>query len=249
MEDLFGENDLTMEELEALFKSEEDEQETPTASATESQDEQNGGTDDEANKAKSKEDDIAKTKAFSKRLSEATAKERDKVAKEAGYESYEDMKAKRQKNLLESEGLDPDVVSPIVDKLVQQKLAEDPRMQELEKYREQQIKEYGKMLLKELSDLTNGEISKFEQIPTDVMEEWRKTGSLKSAYLKLKGEELILKARSEQSKGNTQHLNTLQGGEPIPSNKRYLTNEEKSFWKLFNPQMTDEELNKKLTEK
>ena len=179
----FGENDFTIEELEKLF-SEDDEQTTPAAEETEVHDEQ-----PVENVEKSKEDDIARTKAFSKRLSEATAKERDKVAREAGYDSYEDMKAKRQKNMLEEEGLDPERISPIVDKLVQQKLAEDPRMQELEKYREQQVKEYGKQQLKELSELTNGEISKFEQIPADVMEEWKKTGSLKSAYLKLKGEE------------------------------------------------------------
>ena len=244
MEFEFGDNDFTMEELEKLL-SEDDEQTPPAAEETEVHKEQQAPAEDN----KSKEEDIARTKAFSKRLSEATAKERDKVAKEAGYDSYEDMKAKRQKNLLEEEGLDPERISPIVDKLVQQKLAEDPRMQELEKYREQQVKEYGKQQLKELSELTNGEISKFEQIPADVMEEWKKTGSLKSAYLKLKGEELILKARSEQSKGNTNHLSGPQGGEPTPSNKRHLTDEEKKVWKFFNPNMTDEDLNNKLIDK
>ena len=238
----FGANDFTLEELDALLSGEDDEQETPPADEAKGQDEQ------PTTEPPKKESDVTQTKAFAKRLKESTDKAKDDVAREAGYESYQDMLNKRQKKMLEDKGLDPEEVSPIVDELVKQKLDNDPRLKELQGYREQKIKEYAKKELEEISKLTGGKVTELKQLPKEVLDRWRETGSLKSAYLEIKGEELILEARRAATQPTTDHLKSPDGNPPMPSNKRHLTAEEKVAWKVFFPTMSEEELDKKLVD-
>lgn len=206
---------------------------------------------------KTTEDDITKTQAFAKRLSEKTAEvtenvkaqTREEVAKQLGYESYNAMLQEKENKVLTDKGLDPETVSPIVNELVESKLKNDPRMKELDELRKEKIKQFGKTELAEITKLTGGEITSLSQLPKEVIDLWTKKGSLKSAYLELEGEKLITKIRSEQSKGTTDHLANLQGQSPAPSGERFLTDEEKRMFKLFNPEMTDEELNKRTIKK
>ena len=243
----FGANDFTLEELDALLSGEDDGQETPPENGAENSSEQ------PTPEPKKEEADVTQTKAFAKRLKESTDKARletkDEVAKELGYESYNDMIAKRQKQMLEEKGYSSEELTPIVDELVKQRLEGDPRMKELEEYRKQQIVEYGKKELEEISKLTGGKITQFKQLPKDVLDRWRETGSLKSAYLELKGEELILEARRAQTQPEAGHMNTPDGNPFTPTNKRHLTAEERQIWKKFNPNMTDKELDEKLVDK
>ena len=245
-----GANEFTLEELEQLFKDDtqpttpavDENNNTDNDGNTDAQDGNNETGDDKSNH-------VENTKAFAHRLKESTDKarreERESIAKSLGYESYEDMENKRKNKLLEDKGLDPDEVSPIVDELVKQKLENDPRMQELEEFRKQRVAEFGKRELAEITKLTGGEITKFSQLPKEVIDLWKERGSLKSAYLEIEGENLIIRARSEQSKGSTNHMQNLNGTSPANKNERPLTDEEKAIWKLFNPNISDEELNKK----
>ncbi len=102
--------------------------------------------------------------------------------------------------------------------------------------------------LKEINDLVGTNYTSVNDIPKDVIEDWRKTGSLKKSYIALHGEELILKAKSAASKGTTSHLQTPGGSPGVPTNRRPLNEEERAVWRLFNPNITDEELNKKFKE-
>ena len=240
MPGLFGDTDWTDEELAELFASDSQPENPPEENKETAASEPQADT--------SKEEKTETTKAFAKRLKESTDKarleERETIAKSLGYESYDALQKERQNKLLEEKGLDPNDVSPIVDKLVKEKLDSDPRMKELAEYRKKQVAEFGKKELSELTKLTNGEISKFEDVPADVIERWKTKGSLKAAYLELHGEELIYKARSEQSRGSTDHLQTITGSSSEKSNTRPLTAEERANYKFFNPSMTDEELDK-----
>jgi hypothetical protein len=67
--------------------------------------------------------------------------------------------------------------------------------------------------------------------------------------MELEGVNLINKIRSEQNKGTTNHMITPGATNQPPSTKRPLTTEEKKMWKLFNPSITEEELNKKTVDK
>lgn len=237
MSDTIGVNEFTAAELEQLF-SDELEQETPPAEQVTEAQTSNEGTKPE----------VDTTKAFAHRLKQSTDKarqeEREAIAKQLGYTSYDDLQKSREKKVLEDKGIDPDQASDVINELVQQRLNSDPRLKELEEFKKQRIKEFGEKELAEISKLTNGEITSMSQLPKEVIDLWKTKGSLKAAYLELEGEKLITKMRSEQSKGSTAHLQSASGDSPAPSGKRLLTDKEKQTWKFFNPHMTDEELNK-----
>ena len=252
-----GANEFTIEELEELFNG-DIQQETPPANdetdpQSDAQTETDKTTDSETDDKKVESNNVEQTKAFAKRLKESTDKarneEREAIAKSFGYESYEAMMQERQKKLIEDKGLDPADVSPIVDELVKQRINEDPRMKELEGFRKQSLAEYGKRELNEISKLTGGQITRFDQLPKAVIDSWRQKGSLVAAYMELEGANLINRLRSEQSKGTTNHMSTPNANTPPPSNTRPLNEEEKRMWKLFNPGISDEELNKKTVNK
>lgn len=233
-------NEFTMEELDSLFNSEFEQEAPPVNNETDSQETGNDA---------SKTDDVDTTKAFAKRLKESTDKvrreERDAIAKSLGYSSYDELQKSRENKLIEDKGLDPDEVSPIVDELVKKRLDDDPRMKELAELRKKQVEDFGKKELEEIKKLTDGEITSLNQLSKEVIDLWKKKGSLKSAYLELEGEKLITKIKGEQSKGNTSHLNVPNGSTSPKSNERPLTDKEKQMFKFFNRNISDEELNKR----
>lgn len=251
-----GANEFTVEEIEALFNEELAQSSPPAdddnAKAKEPTDNTVDKVDAKVSPPEADPTQIDKTKAFATRLKESTEKarreEREEIAKSLGYTSYNDMIKDREAKLLTEKGLDPETVAPIVDELVKKRLNEDPRMKELDDLRAKQIKEFGQRELVEITKLTDGEITKLEQLPKEVVELWKQKGSLKAAYLELKGEELIVKAKSGQSKGTTDHLQLPDASNPGTRKVRPLTLEEKQIWRVFNPGITEAELNKKTTE-
>lgn len=246
---LKGANVFTVEELEELFNDDIQQETPPAEETTDPQTE----VQTETGAEESKPNNVEQTKAFAKRLKESTDKarneEREAIAKNFGYESYEAMLQERQRQLITDKGLDPNDVSPIVDELVKQRINEDPRMKELESFRKQNLADYGKRELAEITKLTGGQITRLDQLPKNVIDAWTKKGSLVAAYMELEGVNLVNKIRSEQSKGSTNHMSTPGVSTQPPSNTRPLTSEERRMWKLFNPNITDEELNKKTVDK
>ena len=239
-----GANEFSLEELDNLFK-EEGTQETPPAGS-------NTGSP-VTPPATEEKDDVTKTQAFAHRLKEekekARKEARDEIAAALGYESFEALQKEKENKLLEDKGLDPEQVNPIVEELVKQRLDNDPRMKELEALKEQRVKEFAEKELKEISNLTGEQYTSLNQLPQDVIDDWRKTGSLKSSYIKLHGEELIIKARKAQTKGGTSHLQETAGTAPTPTDTRPMTDKEKAIYKFFNPGVKDEELDKKMYKK
>jgi hypothetical protein len=249
-EDFDGAKELTIEDIENFLNS--DDAATPAVEEKEEGSQVAQPTDD--TKVEDTDDTkVNETQAFAHRLKKATdkaiAKERESIAKSLGYESYAQMQKSREEDILKDKGLDPEEVSPVVEQLVAKRLAEDPRMQELEGYRQQKVNEWAKKELAELNELTNGKVTKLEDVPKNVLELWKTKGSLKAAYLELEGEKLIREMRTgiagEHSKGSTGHLRSPQGTPaPVNDKKRPFTQQEKDVYKLFNPGVTDEELNK-----
>ena len=244
-----GANEFTLEELDSLFNEGETQPETPPV-----ENETQPETPPVENETKvetppANGEDVSKTKAFANRLKASTEKarreEREAIAKSLGYGSYEELQKANEKRLLEEKGLDPNEVSPIVEEIVKQRLNNDPRMIELDELRKLKIEQYGKEELAKITQLTGGHITRFDQIPKEVIELWKKTGSLEGAYLQLEGKKLIEKARREVLKGTTNHLATPGGSPPATKGTRPLTDAEKKIRKQFHPKMTDEELNKK----
>ena len=202
---------------------------------------------------------VTETQAFAHRLKEEREKvrieERESLAKSLGFENYGELQKTREEDLFKDKGLDIEEASPIIEEIVKRRLEEDPRFKELEGYRQQRVSEWAKKELADIKELTGGKISKLDDVPKDVIELWKTKGSLKAAYLELQGEELIREARSSaasgQSRGSTGHL-TNPHGTPSPivnEDKRPFTKEEKEIYKLFNSNVTDEQLDKMLKNK
>lgn len=248
-----GDFDFTAEELDALFGTES--QETPPADSNNATEQQTPPVEEQADTTTTtKEDAVETTKAFARRLSERTSKavaeEREAIAHKLGYKSYDEMMQTTENRRLEDNGLDPAIAAPVINQLVEERLRNMPQMQELAELRALKVQEYGKQQLAEITKLTDGKITKLDQLPKEVIDIWKQTGDLKKAYLQVEGENLIMAARRAQSQGSVTHMATPQSGvSSIPTDRRLLTEEEKRVWKLFNPQMTDEELNKQTTKK
>lgn len=238
---------MTIKDIEAFLNSDDDV--APPAT-----DDGNGTTPPAPQPGEDDKSKTIETKTFAQRLKKMTDKavneERQSIAKSMGYESYEAMLKEKEKDILKDKGLDPDEVSPIVDEIVKKRLEDDPRLKELETLRQQKIQEWGKKELATITELTGGKIKKLEDIPQPVIELWKVRGSLKTAYLELEGENLIKQIQLGGQKGSNEHLNNPQGNPPATNEtKRIMTPEEKRVYKIFNPTITDEELNKKMIDK
>ena len=248
-----GANEISIKDIEDFLNG--DGAVTPAAEEPAAQ--TSGGTEENPPAAQpgegSEEPVVTETQAFARRLREATGKarndERESIAKSFGYASYADMVKAREADMLKDKGLDPEDISPVVEQLVEQRIAADSRLQELEAYRQERVAAWAKQELADLKTLTGGKIASLEDVPKDVLEEWKSEGSLKKAYLKLHGETLISEIRtagvSEQSRGSTGHL-ASPAGAPAASDKskRPLTEEERRVYRLFNPGVSEEQLSK-----
>ena len=238
-----GANEFTIKDIEAYLNGEG--AETPTAEGEDTQ---------QTESTEGTKPDVTETQAFAHRLKEATdkarAKEREDIAKQLGFESYEALQKSREKKTYEDKGLDPDEVAPVVEEIVKQRLESDPRMQELEGYRQKQAQEWAKKELTELKTLTGGKITKLDDVPKDVLELWKSKGSLKGAYLELHAEELIREMQKGVARGqsgsSTSHLSSPRGSTSPQKeeNVRPFTEQEKKIYKMFNPDVTDEQLSK-----
>ena len=80
------------------------------------------------------------TKAVSERINTVRKKTEseteNRVAKELGYESYEDLRKANEKKLLKDAGLDENdtELMSVLEKVVEKRISEDPRMKKLEEY-------------------------------------------------------------------------------------------------------------------
>ena len=188
------------------------------------------------------------TKSMSKRINEVRAtterETRDAMAKEFGYDNYEAFTKAKEKQMLKDAGLDEEDIAPIVEKLVEQRLANDPRMKRLDDFEASEKTRFVKDQLKEINKLTGQSYKDVSELPQDVLTMWEKTGNLKQAYLAVQGEELIGRSLAGKQNGTLSHL-ANPGSTGTGSRVRPLTAEEKAIYRMVDPDLTEEELSKK----
>lgn len=184
------------------------------------------------------------TAAMTKRINEVRAKTeqevRDKLAKELGYESYVDFEKAKDKKVITEAGFDPDEIEKVIEPLLEKRLASDPRMQKLQQVEEQEKKTYINTQLAEIEKLTGLKVTEAD-LPKETLELWNKGVELSQAYIATNSIKIL-----GSQKGSTTHLASGTGAGPIKS--RGYSAEEKAFYKSINPNITDEELNKKTIE-
>lgn len=190
------------------------------------------------------------TPGVSKRINEVRSKaERDtqeRIAKEFGYESYAAMQKAKEDKLLKDAGLDDEDTKNAINELVEKRLADDPRLKKLQEYEEQEKLAFVQKQLSEINKIpgVTKKYTSLDQLPPETLALWEKTGNLKQAYLATQGEELITGNTSKSTGGSLDHL-ALVGGSGIPTKTRRLTAEEKALYRSVDPDISDEELEKK----
>lgn len=192
--------------------------------------------DTAANKNKNDADEM--TKNVSKRINEvkaATEKEtRDTMAKELGFKSYEDFAKAKEKEMLKNAGVDDEEIAPIIQKLVDKRLAEDPRFKRLEELEANEKTRFVKEQLKEINKFAGTTYKDVNELPQDVLGMWEKTGNLKQAYLAIQGETIINQNIASKQNGSLTHL--ANPGEVGTGTKvRLLTDKEKAIYQLVDP--------------
>lgn len=206
-------------------------------------------TDQEESEDTETDDTVNTTEAVSKRINEVKRKTenetQDRIAKELGYNSYKDLQDANKNKMLRDAGIDTDdtELMATIDKLIEERLANDPRMKKVDEYENQQKANFVTNQLKEINKVAGSNYTSIEQLPQDVLDMWEKTGNLKQAYLATHGEELLIKKPSRSSSLN--HLGDQSSGQRTNHKTRPLTDEEKDIWRSVFGDISDEELSKK----
>lgn len=194
------------------------------------------------------EDNKIMTKEVSKRINEVREKTesetRNKMAKELGFNSYDELVKANEKKLFKEAGLDETDTEDLVNKLVEKRLANDPRMKKLEEYENRDKENFVNSQLKEINELTGSDFKDISQLPEDTLKMWEKTGNLKQAYLATQGESLLLKKKASSENGTTNHLASSDVGNTTEK-RRGLTAKEREIYKsVLGDYITDDELSK-----
>lgn len=193
--------------------------------------------------------EVNTTEAVSKRINEVKRKTenetQDRIARELGYESYSDLQKANKNQMLRDAGIDTDdtELMATIDKLIEKRLAEDPRIKKVDEYENQQKANFVTNQLKEINKMAGSNYTSIDQLPKDTLDLWEKTGNLKQAYLATQGEELLTK-RSTSSKSSLNHLGD-QSSNRTGQKTRPLTEDEKNIWRSVLGDISDEELSKK----
>ena len=194
------------------------------------------------------EDNKIMTKEVSKRINEVREKTeietRNKMAKELGFNSYDELVKANEKKLFKEAGLDETDTEDLVNKIVEKRLANDPRIKKLEEYENRDKENFVNSQLKEINELTGSDFKDISQLPEDTLKMWEKTGNLKQAYLATQGERLLLKKKASSENGTTTHLASSDVGN-MTEKRRGLTAKEREIYKsVLGDYITDDELAK-----
>lgn len=186
------------------------------------------------------------TKAFSERLK----KEREKLAQQLGYNSWEDALEKRTNSKLLDQGIDPDSVKPILKDL----LKNDPDYIAAMEYKkdkealEQKI--WAENELRKINDKFGLAIKDIESLDKAVIDLWNGGLSLEKAYAAEHYDELkqsVERRVSNKQTGKEHLIETSKGGGA--DKVRKATTAEISMFKKLNPGVSDEEINKFINRK
>lgn len=212
-------------DLDDLFKDEED----PAA----------------ATPAANGKEEVNLTEAMTKRINEVKAKTeatvRDNIAKDLGFDDYEAMqKAKTEKTITEA-GYNPEEIEKLVKPMLEARLAADPRLQKLAALEEKEKQAYISAELAKIEKLTGLKVKETD-LSKETLDVWGKGVDLAQAYIATNSNAII----SANTKGSTDHL--ASGNGASKPKMRGLTQSEKALFKSISPDITDEELNKKMME-
>lgn len=185
------------------------------------------------------------TERMTKRINDVKAKTaaetREAMAKELGYENYETMLKSRERSSLENAGYNPEELEAVINPIIEQRIANDPRMARIADFEAREREQYITNQLKEINQATGQQLT-LDQLPQETINLWGNGLDLKQAYFATHGEALVNKNMSNHMKGGTTHL--ASHGSGSTPNSRGLTASEKETYRAIVVGITEEELDK-----
>lgn len=190
------------------------------------------------------------TKNMTKRINEVRRKTelevQDRVAKQAGYASYEDMMKATERKIVEDQGYDPDEINKLLEPLIEKRLSNDPRFKKLEEIESREKDAYLSQQLAAINKISDVKYKSVNDLPEETLNLFAKGVDLKQAFYATQGEGLFNKAANKANNGSLNHLAPLPNGNGVKT--RGLNAEEKAMYRMIIPGITEEELSKKTIE-
>ncbi len=223
--------------VDDLFKDPEDSQTQDNSQGQSSDDSKNDGNEN-------------LTKNMTKRINEVRRKTelevQDRVAKQAGYASYEDMMKATERKIVEDQGYDPDEINKLLEPLIEKRLSNDPRFKKLEEIESREKDAYLSQQLAAINKISDVKYKSVNDLPDETLNLFAKGVDLKQAFYATQGEGLLSKAANKANNGSLNHLAPLPNGNGVKT--RGLNADEKAMYRMIIPGITEEELSKKTIE-
>lgn len=193
---------------------------------------------------------VDKTKEYSERLNKDRARIKQEtqaeLAKAMGFESWDEMLAKKHDDTMLEKGLDPELVKPMIKEFLQQ----DPDyIAAMEYKKDKEAKEKEIWAQNELLKLNNKfglGLTSIEDLDENVIKLWNSGIPLDKAYAAehyVDLEKLAMKKAIVKGNGKEHLINPGTSGNKTDKVKT-LTPEELKMFKQINPYASEEEINK-----
>lgn len=186
---------------------------------------------EETSNEDSSKEDVNLTEVMTKRINTVRRKTEDevseRVAKEAGYTSYAEMKKAQEEKLVRDHGFNIDDIEKVIEPLLQKRLADDPRFKKLEDLEKREQENYINTQLNAIN-ATTGQKLKISDLPQETIDLWRKGIDLEQAYYATHAKTLITTGTAKSTKGTLNHL--APGSNVGGAKTRGYSAEEKSMF-------------------
>lgn len=182
------------------------------------------------------------TKRINKVRTETELETKNRVAEELGYESYELMKKAQEEKIAKDYGFDKEDIEAVLEPMLKQRLADDPRFRKLEEFEQREKDLYVKTQLASINEATGQKLT-IKDLDQKTLDLWGKGIELEDAYYATHGKTILNKKVSKLENGTLSHL--APGSSSGATKTRVLTEDEKEMWRAIVPGITDQELSKK----
>lgn len=224
--------------IDDLFKDEEESQPQEQSEASEVQ------------KNDTKQESNEMTQRVTNRINEVRRKTEheveERIAKQQGYNSYDEMLKAQEHKTFEEHGYDPDDLEKLLAPILEKRIANDPRFKKLEAYEQAEKNKYIENQLAEINKVSSNKYKSVNDLPQETLDLWSKGVDLEKAFLVTAGTDILNKRYSNTNKGSVEHMKEPESTTTVRT--RGLTEDEKNMYRHFMPGITEEELAKKTIE-
>lgn len=202
-------------------------------------------TDDVSIDVESEQEPLNLTKTMSERINAVRRKTenetKEKVAKELGFDSYDELMRHKEIDLIRNNGLDENDVERVITPILEKRLANDPRFKRLEEIEKREKINYINSRLDNISQTLGTKVTP-DKLTKEVIDLWSKGVDLEQAYYAVNSKQIL----SDRQSTSLTHLASASGTTSVKV--RGLTADEKQLYRSIMPSISDEALSKKTVE-